>query len=316
MRVHVVAAMLAALTAGGVVPPSRPSPSVAIPGSALRLGSPVTVVDSLAASRRSGRQPSGDGRRGSTRFFGLPAEVDLEFESGVLARATFSVDTLSTHSRDYIEDQIRLSGFRRSCDRFDEALHDCMWVGAINLHIKWQPGSLSAEATPIEPAIAAPPPVAAPPPPVAASFSPAPPASPAITPPVALPPAAAPPSAATQVSGAAVSPSEADAPILPDTLQIGGAPEVAARHRSRTITPPERLAYPEAARDAGVQGIVRLLATVDSRGYVSRLSVLHGIPELNAAALAAARRCHFVPMGPPGSPAGFRVVIAVTFTRP
>jgi len=53
---------------------------------------------------------------------------------------------------------------------------------------------------------------------------------------------------------------------------------------------------------------------VDPRGYVVQTEIIHGIPELNKAAINAARACRFVPLGPPGLPQGFRVLVQVRFT--
>ena len=77
-------------------------------------------------------------------------------------------------------------------------------------------------------------------------------------------------------------------------------------------TPP----YPLAASRAGVQGVVRVLATVDSLGRVAQTVVLRSIPELDAEALDAARRYRFVELWSGGHRVGYHIVIPITFTRP
>ena len=103
--------------------------------------------------------------------------------------------------------------------------------------------------------------------------------------------------------------------MIADTLFIGWPHDVSVTHRARTEIPPGDPVYPEAARSAGVQGVVRLIATVDPRGRVSKTEFVHSIPELDRAAIDAVTACRFVPLGPPGTPQGFRVLVQVRFTR-
>ncbi|MGH7741139.1 MAG: TonB family protein, partial [Candidatus Eiseniibacteriota bacterium] len=103
-------------------------------------------------------------------------------------------------------------------------------------------------------------------------------------------------------------------PLLLDTLFIGWSNPLAQSHRARTQVPPPDPVYPETAKRAGVLGVVRLIATVDPRGMVTGTEIVHSIPELDRAAIDAARACRFVPLGPPGIPEGFRVVVQVRFT--
>lgn len=312
-------ALLAALALAAAGSRAHAGPPIAIPGTGLSLGMPMPRVDSLVAFR--GRAPSPSQRTGQSRFFGVDANTTLIFDSGRLKHAHFEASDVSTHSRDYTEDQLRRLGYKPACAAWDLDHHDCDWSGECVIRLVWVPGKLTADASP--PAgwsavdtTAAPAPVAAstPSPLGAAPALPAAiaPAAPAINTTGSRPgPDAHPALSAT--SGPA-SGSAAGLAMLPDTLFIGWPHEIGAQHRARTIVPPDPPAYPVAARNAGVQGIVRLIATVDVRGYVTRTDIVHGIRELNQSAINAAKACRFVPLGPPGIPQGFRVVIQVRFT--
>lgn len=60
--------------------------------------------------------------------------------------------------------------------------------------------------------------------------------------------------------------------------------------------------WPQAARDAGVSGIVLLQVAIASDGTVSDVRVERSIPLLDAAAIAAVRQWRFAPAGPDGRP--------------
>jgi TonB family protein len=330
-----LAIVLLAFALTACAAPAGAARSIAIPGSSLSLGMPLTRVDSLAAFR--GGRPSGSNRRnGPTRFFGIDANATLDFQAGYLTHARFEMQDVSTHSRDYAEDQLRRSGLKPMCDRLDESAHECDWNGACLLHVSWAPGKLTADARAPEgwTAVEAPPAAGASPPSAGAlpTATAVPPASAGATPAgasaaapagiAALTPAppvvtttgssAAPPGAHPAARGDG--PSTALA-MLGDTLFIGYPPDLSRSHRARTQVPPPDPIYPEAARNAGVQGVVRLLATVNARGMVSKTDIVHSIPELDRAAADAARNCRFVPLGPPGIPEGFQVMVQVRFTR-
>jgi TonB family protein len=298
--------------------PARAASMLPIPGTSLSLGMRLTRVDSLVAFRMSARSGSSSRRTGLTRFFGLDAATTLDFEFGRLTHAHFDVQDVSTHSRDYAYDQLGRSGFKPSCERHDDTHHECDWNGACLLHVAWQPGTLAADVRAPEGWTAADTGAAAAAAPAAAANRPvAPipalaPSAPVVTTSGTGPAAAA--AAGAAAAGGAAAGATALA-TLPDTLYIGWPNDVASRHRARTQVPPGDPVYPEAARRAGVQGVVRLLATVDARGMVARTEIVHGIPELDQAAIAAARSCRFVPLGPPGMPQGFVVVVQVRFVR-
>lgn len=324
-----VAALLLSAALAGHAPPSVASAAIAIPGSSLSLGMRLTRVDSLV-SFRGGRPTSANRRSGLTRFFGIDANTSLEFEAGRLTHAKFEMQDVSTHSRDYVEDQLRRQGLKPRCNRRDEQAIECDWDAACRLHVSWAPGKLSADARAPEgwsavdslvssgdaraatPAGAAPGAAAAGTGAAAAGgagIAALQPRPPVVT---TSGSSAAPPPAHPVAAGAGAPASLA---LLGDTLFIGYPVDISRTHRARTQVPPPDPVYPEAARSAGVQGIVRLLATVDTRGMVTKMETLHGIPELDAAARDATRGCRFVPIGPPGMPQGFQVVVQVRFTR-
>jgi TonB family protein len=55
--------------------------------------------------------------------------------------------------------------------------------------------------------------------------------------------------------------------------------------------------YPPEAKAAGVEGLVRLNATVDAEGVVTKVEVLEGPGELRAAAETAVLQWRFEPIG-------------------
>jgi TonB family protein len=75
-------------------------------------------------------------------------------------------------------------------------------------------------------------------------------------------------------------------------------------------------AYPEAARQAGVRGVVILEITIGEDGSVTDARVLRGIPLLDAAALEAARQWRYQPMVVGGKPVPVITTTAVMFPDP
>ena len=69
--------------------------------------------------------------------------------------------------------------------------------------------------------------------------------------------------------------------------------------------------YPEAARNAKIQGLVILEATIDERGVVTDARVLRSVPLLDSAALTALREWRYTPTLLNGVPV--RVLMTVTF---
>ncbi len=117
--------VLAAVLALGLPPAS-------IPGTNLRLGQRLSAVDSLLGLRGAPADARGRAQRQSrVRFFGLEGDASLDFEGGVLAAAAFEVAAPSSHTLDYIADQMRRSGYRGGC--IEKQSLSCEWAGAVSV---------------------------------------------------------------------------------------------------------------------------------------------------------------------------------------
>jgi TonB family protein len=255
-----------------------PSPA-SIPGTHLKLGQPLGVVDSLLGSRGAPADAQGHAQRQSRlRFFGLASDAALDFTGGVLATASFEVATPSAHTLDYIADQMRRSGYRGGC--IEQQSLSCDWTGAVSITLTANDQHLTARVRRRDPD------------PGAAPDSPAP------------------------DSVAPATPAPAGPPLLADTL-TAMLPGVIAPPGLRTAqirSLDVELRYPPAARSAGVQGVVRVLVLVNPDGTVREASVLRSIPELDAAALDVARGARFEPILVDGRPARFYARLAIPFT--
>jgi TonB family protein len=71
--------------------------------------------------------------------------------------------------------------------------------------------------------------------------------------------------------------------------------------------------YPEAARKAGIQGIVLLEATTDELGNVVKVRVLQSVPELDQAAVDALKQWKYEPMIIEGKAKGVVFTVTVKF---
>src|SRR5260221_302281 len=118
----------------------------AIPGSTLRLGMAAARIDSLPGFHVTAATP--ELRSGSARFFGLPADAAVDLEAGRIRHVRFSLAEVSTHSRDYIEDELRRMGMHAECGTFDSRSHECQWTGRVRLRVSWKPGDLVADVEP------------------------------------------------------------------------------------------------------------------------------------------------------------------------
>lgn len=74
--------------------------------------------------------------------------------------------------------------------------------------------------------------------------------------------------------------------------------------------------YPEAARKAGVKGVVILKVRINEMGHVEAARVVRSIPTLDAAALAAVRQWQFMRTMVRGAAAVVIADVPVTFTTP
>ena len=102
-----------------------------------------------------------------------------------------------------------------------------------------------------------------------------------------------------------------DQPSGPDEpIRIGnGVPPPAKIHD----VPP---VYPPAAREAGVQGLVVLEATIDPTGEVGNIEVLRSVPELEEAAIAAVEQWRYEPTLVDGAPVSVLMTVTINFLLP
>jgi TonB family protein len=85
------------------------------------------------------------------------------------------------------------------------------------------------------------------------------------------------------------------------------------------LTPPRKIrdvspVYPEAAREANVQGLVIISAKIDAGGNVVEARVLRSVPMLDQAALDAVRQWKYAPALVNGAPAPVMLMITVSFS--
>jgi TonB family protein len=286
-----------------------------VPGTALRFGAPIGSLDTTFAAGPAAADTLIQSRRGPVIWFGVHATVTLSFREGRLAEAAFEADSTSPATRAYIEDELAREGYRRRCTRWDPDAHVCDWSGRAEIHLDLSPRSLRAtmkEATPA--------PVAA----VPALPAPARTVAPERTGPMTARDmealarrAAQPPTPTPKPSGAGAPRNiaaaretvEADLPVDEITAMTHGA------DGDPVLVDSCDAIRPEAARRAGIFGTVFVRIQVDSTGLVSGAAVTRGIPELNRAALACARRYRFAPPLRAGRPYAFDRVVSIRFTK-
>ena len=84
------------------------------------------------------------------------------------------------------------------------------------------------------------------------------------------------------------------------------------------VPPPAKIhdvppVYPPAAREAGVQGLVILEATIDPAGEVGNIEVLRSVPELEEAAIAAVEQWRYEPTLVDGAPVSVLMTVTINF---
>ena len=248
--------------------------TVRMPGTWMRLGDPESRI--LArANFPVVEGPKGHGvvtRHGAAIWFGLHGQVTLRFLNDALDQAEFTIDDTAPYWIDYVRDQLRLAGYRASCEQDDPGAVLCDWHGEASVRFELREHRLLARITPAEP-----------------SAAPAPRPRPA---------------------------RRDTVPVFPQVFVLGrGAPAGVRAPALVDSTPLVAPAYPERAREAGVQGRIWVRALVDTNGAVLNALVVRSIPELDSAAVAVARRCRFVPYQAQGAAVRFRVEIPVLFTE-
>ena len=318
--------MLALAVLGLLAVASPADTAVRVPGTTLRFG----LADTVISAR--GFTAAGPGaRKGRCRFFGLTSDATLTFEGGRLARAEFAVSDASTSEIAYVHDQLTAMGYRRNCEKSASNVEVCDWSGRTRIHLAVNGASLKASVVSARGAEAAPARETAPATESGAAErviarledAPAPAGTTARdTIRNAVPARATPPTAPARVpepprmlrdTVRSAAPAVGAVPVLPETLAVR-APGRESPYAPATLLSEPRCDYPEAARAAGMQGRVWVLAFVDTDGRVIRAQLKSGIPVLNATALECARNWSFKPVTWQGAPCRFWVLAPVTFT--
>jgi periplasmic protein TonB len=96
-------------------------------------------------------------------------------------------------------------------------------------------------------------------------------------------------------------------PEPPSRIRIAG--DVVERQRLRDVQP----VYPDLAKQAGVQGAVRLNIVIDKQGHVSNISVISGHPLLIPAALDAVKQWEYNPTLLNGQPVEVATEVSIPF---
>jgi len=99
-----------------------------------------------------------------------------------------------------------------------------------------------------------------------------------------------------------------DAPPPPQAVRVGG--QIKEPKKLKNVNP----AYPDIAKQARVQGIVILEATISPQGKVSDVKVLRGNPLLDPAAIEAVRQWVYTPTLLNGVPVPVIMTVTVNFT--
>ena len=96
--------------------------------------------------------------------------------------------------------------------------------------------------------------------------------------------------------------------ILPPHVPVGGKVQAA-----RLMRQPKPV-YPQLARQARIQGVVKLHALISKEGTIENLTVISGHPLLVPAALEAVKQWAYQPTSLNGEPVGVETEIDVNFT--
>jgi TonB family protein len=135
------------------------APTVRMPGTWMRLGEAESRI--LArANFPAADGPKGNGivtRQGPALWFGISGQVALRFRDDRLDQAEFTIENTAPYWIDYVRDQLRLAGYRASCEQDDPGLVQCDWRGETSVRFELREHRLLVRITPAEP-IAAPPP--------------------------------------------------------------------------------------------------------------------------------------------------------------
>jgi TonB family protein len=124
---------------------------------------------------------------------------------------------------------------------------------------------------------------------------------------------AQPPASGTQMRTPGMPPPPPPPPP-PGSQEGGNAIRLGPGVQAPTKTKDVKAEYPQEAKDAGVQGVVILEATIDEQGNVAHARVLSSIPMLDKAAMDAVGQWKFEPALLNGKPVAVIVTVTVNFT--
>jgi TonB family protein len=124
--------------------------TVRMPGTWMRLGDPESRI--LArANFPPAPAPRGQDivmRQGAAVWFGLGGQVVLRFRDGWLDQAEFTIEDTAPYWIDYVRDQLRLAGYRASCEEDQPALVLCDWRGEAGVRFELRARRLLVRITP------------------------------------------------------------------------------------------------------------------------------------------------------------------------
>jgi protein TonB len=98
-----------------------------------------------------------------------------------------------------------------------------------------------------------------------------------------------------------------DAPPPPQAVRVGG--QIKEPKKLKNVAPE----YPDIAKQARVQGVVILECTISPQGKVTNVTVLRGIPLLDAAAIEAVKQWVYTPTLLNGVPVPVIMTVTVNF---
>jgi protein TonB len=112
------------------------------------------------------------------------------------------------------------------------------------------------------------------------------------------------------VSGGVIGgvPDAPEPPTPTGPVRVGG--QIKEPRKLKNVPP----VYPDVAKQARIQGVVVLEATIDPSGRVDNVRVLRGIPMLNEAAVDAVRKWTYSPTLLNGVPVPVIMTVTVNFT--
>ena len=98
------------------------------------------------------------------------------------------------------------------------------------------------------------------------------------------------------------------ASVAPPQVRVGG--DIKEPKKIKDVKP----VYPEAAKAAGVQGIVIIEIMIGTDGAVNEAKVLRSVPELDRAAVDAVMQWKYTPTLLNGEPVKVIMTVTVTFS--